>query len=163
MDALGLALANIRLVSPLLARLQLGRNISVAMGRGSPGGLAASFHYVERGRCRLVMESGVAAGTMVLEEGDIILLPRWPDYRVETGPAARTIPISEVAKGSPGARWTLEDGIDTPVDVQAGEPPYEVELLGGIFAFDSARAASLLKELPDCIHLNAARDGLAAP
>lgn len=159
MDALSDVLSNIRLVSPLLARLRIGAGAAVAMDARPAGELAASFHYIERGNCDLICDDR----SIALEQGDIVLLPRWPAYRLSCGDAMRAISIAEVASGRSSATWTLEDGIDTVLHLTAGDAPYNVDLLGGIFAFRSPTAALILKELPDLMHMKASHRTIAVP
>lgn len=158
MDALGHILSSIRLTSPLLAQLRIGADVSLMMRDQRPSDTAAPFHYVERGQCVLV----TPATELRLDTGDAVLLPRWPPYRLETGAATNTLSISEVAAEGRLPIWTPEDGLDEAVDLEAGEPPYEVQMLGGVFAFGSAGAGFLLKDLPEHIHIKADGEGIAS-
>jgi AraC-like DNA-binding protein len=158
MDALGHILSSIRLTSPLLAQLRLGNDVTLSMGTRDAPITAAPFHYVERGHCRLITPDG----QINLRAGDTVLLSRWPAYRLETGAATHSLSIAEIGAERRLPQWTMGAGLDVSLDVQAGGPPYEAELLGGIFAFDSAGAAFLLKDLPEHIHISADDHGLAS-
>ena len=164
MDPLAHILSSIRLKSPLLGQVRLGRDVSLTVS--DPGALpyalpqalkaAAPFHYVERGRCRLV----TSKVQIDLEAGDTVMFPRWPAYSLETGEACNVLAIAEVALEGHQPLWTLEYGQDVSLEVEAGEPPFEAELLGGFFAFDSTSAGLLLNDLPELIHISGGSHGV---
>lgn len=150
MDALAFALARIRLTSPLIARMQLGRDVAVEMGAGSHMEGACPFHYVVGGSARLVCADRIA----VLAAGDLIFLPRWPDYRIETGLALRRYGILDLAAGSHAAQWSPDEGLDQSLFIEAGEEPFAATLLGGICLFEQPHLGSLLYDLPAVIVTN---------
>lgn len=150
MDALAFALARIRLTSPLIARMQLGRDVVVEMGAGSRMDGACPFHYLVSGTARLVCEDRVE----VLTSGDLIFLPRWPNYRIETGQAVQRYGILDLAMRDHAEQWSPDDGLDQSLIIEAGEEPLAATLLGGICLFEQPHLGSLLQDLPAVIVTN---------
>lgn len=156
MDALSQALSRIRLKSPLLSQLRLGRNLSLEMSDGTPPALCCPFHFVSAGSCRVV----VGTEAWVLQENDLIVLPHWPRYRLETGAGSAHVDIFTVVADHHLPPWSPVKGLDEALPMLAGSAPIEATVLSGIFTLDSAQGESLLSDLPDRILLNAQADGL---
>ncbi len=144
MDALSHTLTSIRLTSPLLALLHIGQNVSIRMIGGGPSPAACPFHYVTSGSLKIV----AAEFELLLQKGDLVILPHWPAHCVETGNSQGEISIFDIVANHHQPLWTLQDGLDTSSIMQVGEPPFAATDLGGIFAFDRPHAAALLKDLP---------------
>ena len=144
MDALSHTLTSIRLTSPLLALLHIGQNVSIRMDGGGSASAACPFHYVISGSLRLV----TAEFKLILQKGDLVILPHWPTHRLETGNSKGEISIVDLVADQRQPRWSLQEGIDASLVLRTGESPLAATDLGGIFAFDRPHAASLLKDLP---------------
>lgn len=102
---------------------------------GQPG-----FCAVTEGRCRLSVEG---EATVVLEEGDFVLLPATPAFTMSGfEPATPTfIDPKQVAAPTGAIRYGRRDG------------PPDVRQFGGYFAFETPDAALLVSLLPRMIHI----------
>ena len=149
MDALTSALMSIRLMSPLLARLELGSDVSLNMTGNEPAYHAIPFHYVLSGSCRLV----TVAGLTDLRAGDMIVLPRLSEHSLETGDASDASNIVDVVRQQHQPVWTREEGLDSPLWLRAGRGEQAAELLSGLFTLDGVQRLLTLDSLPDCIHM----------
>ena len=149
MDALSHTLTSIRLTSPLLALIHIGQDVSIRMDGGGPSPAACPFHYVISGSLKLV----TAEFELVLEAGDLVILPHWPSHRLTTGNPQGEISILDLSANQRQPAWSLQEGLDTSVVLRTGEPPVAAMDLGGIFAFDRPHAAFLLKDLPSCLRI----------
>jgi len=156
MDALAHALAGIRLTSPLLAELKIGGDVELSLGgKGSLTG-SSPFHYVSSGACRLL----IGEDAFDLSQGDMIVLPHWPNYRLATGTRGSSFDILEVISEGRQPRWSPDAGLDTSLFLTLGEPPAVATLLSGIFVFEGSPGAFLLQALPALIHFRADRTGM---
>ncbi len=144
MDALSHSLTSIRLTSPLLALLHIGQDVSLKMDGGGPSPAACPFHYVIAGSLRLA----TAEFELVLQKGDLVILPHWPPHCLQTGSASNEISIRDLVSEQRQPAWSLQEGLDTSVVLRTGEPPLTAVDFGGIFAFDRPHAASFLRDLP---------------
>jgi AraC-like DNA-binding protein len=157
MDALSLALDNFKLTSPLLARLQLGTDVALVMGDGPTPSRNSPFHYVVAGQCRLVMGSS----PLDLRQGDLVVLPRWPPYRLETGAALIRTDIRDLIAQQALPVWSPRKGLDESLQLSIGAAPLCATILSGIFSFEGIeQGALLLDDLPDRLCMNASRRGL---
>lgn len=102
---------------------------------GHPG-----FAAMTQGRCRLAVEG---EATVVLEEGDFVLLPAVPAFTMSGfEPAAPVLLTPESRESERGAvRYGRQDG------------PAEMQQFGGWFVFGSPDAALIVALLPRMIHL----------
>lgn len=155
MDALANALDCIRLSAPLLAQLKLGQNLELTMGGEAPPSGSSPFHYVASGQCRLALGERIVE----LAEGDMIILPHWPDYRLMSGDAAERFNIVDVIADNRQPLWSPADGLDSSLFISLGKPPTVVELFSGIFTFQGPQGAFLLHSLPEVIRLRAGELG----
>ena len=144
MDALGHALSKVRLKSPLIALLYVGADTSISMGDGDPPSDACPFHYVVSGALRLVTPDFC----LRLQQGDLVFLPHWQNYHLETGSGRERLAIRSLVANTVASQWSPESGLDRALVLHGGPAPVAASLLGGICLFDQLPAASLLRALP---------------
>lgn len=156
MDALGYALAKVRLKSPLIALLHLGNDTSLAMGEGDPPADACPFHYVLSGALRLVTPDFC----LNLAPGNLVFLPHWQEYRLETGSGQEVVAIHNLVVNTAASQWSPENGLDRALVLNSGPPPIAASLLAGICLFDQFPAASLLRALPPYLLTDAVAGGM---
>jgi AraC-like DNA-binding protein/mannose-6-phosphate isomerase-like protein (cupin superfamily) len=149
MDALATTLMSIRLTSPLLARLTLGDNLSLSMNGATLHTRAIPFHYVLSGTCRLIADDL----EFDLKPGDMIILPEARAHRLETGRASSKLDIVNLVQESRLPQWSLNDGLDSPLQLRAGDGVESAQLISGIFTAHGGQGGLTLKDLPACIHL----------
>lgn len=154
MDILSEILASVRSVSPLLADLRMGGSWGIDMEESSPG---TPFHYVASGSCWLLVDGGER---MHLSTGDLVILPPWPRHALASASDVPLRPIRQIVAELGYPSWTPETGIEQPIDIES-ETPFDVEILSGIFGFDSVNAAFLTDTLPKIMHLRAPQHELA--
>lgn len=101
-----------------------------------------SFCAVLQGSCRLSVDG---QGTLVLAEGDFILLPATPGFTMTSlEPGTPTLVDAEAAAAATGA-GEVRHG------TRGGRP--DVRMLGGYFDFGSPDSAMLVALLPSVLHI----------
>lgn len=101
-----------------------------------------SFCAVLQGSCRLSVDG---QGTLVLAEGDFILLPATPGFTMTSlEPGTPTLVDAEAAAAATGA-GEVRHG------TRGGRP--DVRMLGGYFDFGSPDSAMLIALLPSVLHI----------
>lgn len=153
MDVLSEILSSVRSVSPLLAALRMRGNWGLDM---EDGGHGTPFHYVASGQCWLL----VGDEHRLLRRGDLVVLPPWPRHAIASAPDVELRSIRDVVTELGYASWTAERGIDEPINIGSAQI-YDVEILSGIFGFDSANAAFLTEALPATMHIEAMQNGVS--
>lgn len=100
---------------------------------GLPG-----FSIVLEGRCWLSLDE---ARPVLLDRGDLVLLPSSPAFVLASGPDAECVP-----------------GVPSQEGVRHGDPEGEPDfrMLGGSFRIDPVNAPALLPLLPRMIHIRSA-------
>ncbi|WP_428391540.1 AraC family transcriptional regulator [Lichenicoccus sp.] len=141
MDPLTHILRSTRFRSPLIADLRLGIDVSLGFAH-QPG---IPFHYVVEGSCRLACQRQ----SVRLEAGDFVLLPRWPDYRVETGRGSQHIEIMDFAEQEGLAADYLKTGVDRALLTTVGGATAMVRLLSGIVTLAGQEHGPLMRNLPE--------------
>ncbi len=141
MDALTDILETIHLRGSLYCRSELGAPWGMAIAAGSD----AQFHVVRRGRCWLRLTTEPDTAPILLEAGDMVVLPRGHAHQVSDHPDTPVLPLEEFlrcqappADQPPPACSLLRHGGD-------GE---QTTLVCGYFRFDRGRAHPLLSVLP---------------
>ncbi|PPE73120.1 AraC family transcriptional regulator [Solimonas fluminis] len=136
MDTLSLILDDIRLKGAVFRHYELAP--AWAMRLETPG--LSSFHIVTRSQAWLLREG---EAPLLLQAGDLVLLPRGIEHRVQDGPESRA-----------AARNMLPD-LDNPSDeaMRVGEGPAGTGLLSGYFRFEVELARPLMAALPQLLHL----------
>jgi AraC-like DNA-binding protein len=145
MDLLSRFLSHIRLTSPLLSNMLLSGDVSIDMSQstGSP------FYYAVSGAARMVVGDTVHH----ISAGEFLLLPRWPRHRTEVGQPVATQSILDIVADRGLPMWSREYGLDQPLAIRVGPPPYQASLLGGIFSMDETYAHFMLDGLPEVVRL----------
>ncbi|MDM4771660.1 AraC family transcriptional regulator [Solimonas sp. SE-A11] len=136
MDTLSLILDDIRLKGAVFRQYALAPQWSMRLE--TPG--LSSFHIVTGGQAWLRRE---AEAPLLLQSGDLVLLPRGIDHRVQDDPDSGTPP-----------RDMLPD-LDAPTDelIRIGEGAVGCTLLSGYFRFEVELARPLMAALPQLLHL----------
>lgn len=115
-------------------RLRPGQPLRHPRGR-------AMFHFVADASCRLVIETAQGSRQRIeARPGDLLILPHGHAHRIETG-AVET-----------GA---IETGA---VETGARRDEY-AQLTSGVFAFDALSGASLVRALPEWLHVRTGEAG----
>lgn len=114
--------------------------------------LALSFHFVERGSCRL--EGDDLRSTTVLSQGDLLILSRGQAHTVSQAATSQVVDLAEAVQTE------AYDGFYLNLDVCA-EPGEACQLLCGVFLMDDMELNPLLLALPPLIHLRNISTGLA--
>ncbi len=143
MDPLARILGSARARSPLIADLHLGSDVSL----GLPHLPAIPFHYVLEGECRICLGSNSTS----IQAGDLILLPRWPDYRVETGKGSEQVEITDVAAHQSVPADYLRIGVGRPLTSMIGKGTRGARVLSGIVSPIEHNDGPLLRALPNVI------------
>ncbi len=141
MDLLTHILSSARARCPLIADLRLADDVSL----GIPHFPGVSFHYVVEGGCFLTFQTR----RIDLEKGDFVMLPSWPDYRVETGTGMEQAEIMELADRQGVRVDRLGFGLERPLSSHVGASIQAVRLLSGIITLDGPGAEALRRDLPE--------------
>ncbi|EQB08051.1 hypothetical protein L288_08980 [Sphingobium quisquiliarum P25] len=150
MEPLSQLLAAVRISSPLLSVIRIGRDTAVRIDSlsGSP------FNYVIKGS--LIFTSG---DTVVpLERGDFLMLPRWPVHEFTNGERLHTASLKDIYEGLGLPSWS--EDLDQSIRIDVGDPPWTAELLSGTAILNFAAVSSVARALPDVIHLGGALNRL---
>ena len=91
MDALTDILETIHLRGSLYCRSELGAPWGMAIAAGSD----AQFHVVRRGRCWLRLTTEPDTAPILLEAGDMVVLPRGHAHQVSDHPDTPVLPLEE--------------------------------------------------------------------
>lgn len=136
MDTLSLILDDIRLKGAVFRQYELAQ--PWAMRLETPG--LSSFHIVTRGQAWLLRDG---EPPLMLQFGDLVLLPRGIDHRVQDSPEPGAAP-----------RDMLPD-LDSPSDepLRLGDGAAATGLLSGYFRFEVELARPLMAALPQLLHL----------
>jgi AraC-like DNA-binding protein len=126
-DVISSLLQDVRVQAPLLSQLAIADNVCLDMEQ-APG---APFHFVIEGELTLV--SG--ASERLLKRGDVVLLPHWDRYLIQVGGGDIRQSIRQVVSERTIPQWSDTAGLDVPLHIEIGEPPYVVRLLSGIVGF----------------------------
>lgn len=127
MDVISSMLQEVRVQAPLLSQLAIADDVCLDMAR-APG---APFHFVIEGEVTLT--SGAAEHC--LKRGDVVLLPHWDHYTITTGRGSTSQSIRQVVSERTLPAWSDSVGLDVPLHIEIGEPPFAVRLLSGIVGF----------------------------
>ncbi len=141
------------LLSDILMRVSLKGSLYFRTSFTPPWGVevprfahVARFHYAHRGRC-LVRVEGMAA-PVVIEQGDLLIIPRGAGHRLYGDAAAedRALPLDRVVElsGFTGTGALVFGG---------GEDDRETQLICGHFGFDPMARHPILDRLPGHILL----------
>lgn len=149
MDLLSHILKGTRARTPLIADLRLSDDMSLGIPH-SPG---IPFHYVVEGRCSLVLPSQA----IDLGAGDFVMMPRWPDYRIETGEGRIAHEISDFDRQHDLPADFREAGLERPLLTQVGESAPVTRLLSASVLLAGQRDSPLTSLMPDIILLQNAR------
>lgn len=141
MDLLTHILGAARARSPLIADLHIGSDVSL----GLPHLPAIPFHYVLEGDCRIRLGQQSTS----LQAGDFVLLPRWPDYRLETGTGLQRVEITDIAQSQNVPADYLRNGVGRPLRSLIGEGSRAARVLSGIVLPRGNNGGPLLRDLPD--------------
>ncbi len=136
MDTLSLILDDIRLKGAVFRQYELAHPWTMRLE--TPG--LSSFHIVTRGQAWLLREG---EAPLALQFGDLVLLPRGIDHRVQDSLESAATP-----------RDMLPD-LDSPSDepLRLGEGSAATGLLSGYFRFEVELARPLMTALPQLLHL----------
>jgi AraC-like DNA-binding protein len=136
MDTLSLILDDIRLKGAVFRHYELAP--PWVMRLETPG--LSSFHIVTRGQAWLLREG---EAPVLLQSGDLVLLPRGLEHRVQDHPESAAAPHE-----------MLPD-LDRPADelLRVGDGPSGTGLLSGYFRFEVELARPLMAALPQLLHL----------
>ena len=145
MDALSQILQATRARSPVIANLQLGRDVSI----GLPALGGVPFHYVAKGTCELVTDHQAFS----LREGDFVMLSRVPYYRLQTGSGADRVEAMEFAEQDSFSKEDLLTGRDQLLRRQFGDGPIQTRIFSAILILGHRETSSLLRDLPPVIML----------
>jgi AraC-like DNA-binding protein len=107
------------------------------------------FHYVVSGEVSLLLDGAVHA----LAAGDLVLLPRWPSYRLATRADAPAVSFGSVwaERGLP--LWSHVHGLDQALKLEVGTLPNRARLLSGLFSIGQADVDMLITRLPEMLRL----------
>ena len=141
MDPLTHILRSTRFRSPLIADLRLGADVSL----GLPHQPGIPFHYVVEGSCRLTCQTQ----SISLQAGNIVMLPRWPDYRVETGLGVERVEVMDFAEREGLAADYLQTGLDRALLTVVGGGIPATRLLSGIVTLAGQEKGPLMRNLPE--------------
>ncbi|EZP71396.1 AraC family transcriptional regulator [Sphingomonas paucimobilis] len=143
MDLLSQLITTVRVSSPLLSELCIGRDSCCIIDAF----LGAPFHYVVEGRVTLTR----GGETRELQPGDFLLMPRWTTYEIANGTGAARLRLKDLAD-APNLQPSFE-ALDGALRVVVGPEPYTARLLSGIAVFDTMSLAGLGRALPDIVLL----------
>lgn len=141
------------LLSDILMRVSLKGSLYFRTSFTSPWGIevpryqnVARFHFVHRGCCVVRVEG--ASAPVLLNKGDLVIIPRGASHRLYGGAANedRVLPLDRVLElsGYTGTGALIYGG---------GEDDSETQLICGHFSFDPLARHPLVERLPACIHL----------
>ena len=113
-------------------------------------GNAARFHLVVQGRCHVTLPDGTG---MMLEAGDLILVPNGSPHVLAHAPGQEWAPLEEVlARAGYQGTGTFVAG--------GGDPTASTQLVCGHFTFADGADHPLLRALPAALHVTAADRGI---
>ncbi len=81
--------------------------------------------------------------------GDFVMLPRWPDYRIETGDGSERIEIGEIAQSQNVPANYLRVGVGRPLRSVIGGGLEAVRILSGVVSLVGGHEGPLTRDLPD--------------
>lgn len=139
-DVLTDVLDTVRVQSVCYGRLELGAPWGVAVPQSSD----AAFHVVARGRAWL--ESDALEPPAVLEQGDLVMLPRGAAHVIKDAPDTEPQPLETVLAGKRS---------DDERAFRAGGDGEVSELVCGVFRFEERTSNLLVGALPPVIVLRA--------
>ena len=111
------------------------------------------FHYVVEGHCRLVFQ----ARRIELSAGDFVMLPRSPDYRLETGTGQQRAEVLDFMERQGVPPDYLQTGLERPLFEMVGGASSAARLLSGIVALASPETEPLTRDLPEVTLLRNAK------
>ena len=152
MDLLTHVLESTRARSPLIADVRLGDDVSL----GLPHLDGIPFHYVVDGHCRLVVQ----ARHIELNAGDFVMLPRWPDYRMETGTGRQRAEVQDFMDRQGVPPDYMRIGLERPLFEVVGGASSAVRLLSAIVALAGPETEPLTRDLPEVTLLRNAKTQL---
>lgn len=143
MDMISRMLDTIRVRAPLLARLRMGGDVSIDMleGAGSP------FHYVISGSATL----GIGDDVFRLAAGDIAIVPTWDRHSLSRGAGSKLQSILDLVEDQGLPLWSMKEGLEAPLSIDVGQPPFDTVVVSGNFAMDPEEGAFLARSLPPAI------------
>ena len=136
-DALTNILESVRMSGSIFSRASLAAPWGVESGRTSQG----IFHAVVAGRVHARLESG--GDIVVLERGDVVLMPFGDNHLLSDEPSRGTRPIGDLT--------TVDEAGMGHLVVHGGG--VETSLLCGTVKFDQADAHPVFSMLPPLIHV----------
>ncbi len=143
MDALTDILESVHLHGSVYCRSEL----TAPWGMAVPQSDTAQFHVVRRGRCWLTLDDDPGFEPLLLEVGDVVLLPHGHAHRVLDDPATTAVPLQRLlACHLPAAGPTGGQG---PLTYGGGGAA--VTLICGYFTFDAGAVHPLLSVLPPVV------------
>lgn len=143
MDLISRALEAVRVRTPLISQLNASQDCTIDMQHAE----GAPFHFVVRGSIDLILGSE----RYRLTKGDMAMLPRWDRYFVKIGRGAVPRTIVDVVKERALPLWNSQEGVDTPLSINIGEPPHGVCVLSGIVGFAPQEAGLTETTFPPII------------
>ena len=141
MDALTDVLKTVHLTGSLHFRSEL----SAPWGMAVPASDSAQFHVVRRGRCWLMRDGDNTHAPLLLEAGDLVLLPQGSAHALVDDPRTPPVALSELVE-----RYAPQDGAGPMVLGGGGDA---VTLVCGYFQFAAGDVHPLLSMLPPLIIL----------
>lgn len=118
-------------------------------------GIGLPFYYLIAGE----MEVEVEGGRQLLRPGDIAIFPGWPKHILHLdGGDDHPRSIMDFVTERDLPVWSPEEGLNVPLSIRIGQPPFSTSFLSGNFFVDQEEAAFLNSSLPRFICL-ALKDG----
>ena len=145
MDAFADILETVHLRGSVYCRSEL----SAPWGMALPASETAQFHVLRRGRCWLRMDDGRNQEPVLLEAGDVAMLPHGSAHVLADNPATEPKPLMELLTRSLPA----PSSSDAPRPLIFGGGGDPVTLICGYFEFDSGAVHPLLSVLPELVHV----------
>lgn len=143
MDAMTSILDLVHLTGSIYCRSEL----RAPWGMALPPGPTASFHVVRRGRCYLRLKQDPSFEPVLLEVGDVVLLPHGTAHVLAAPLDAPATPLAELL----ACRREQERSGSSPEPLTYGGTGARTTLICGYFAFDEGVVHPLLAVLPPVI------------
>lgn len=145
MDALAELLETVHLRGNLYCRSDL----RAPWGMALPASDRAGFHVLRRGRCWLLPPEAADWEPLLLEAGDLVVLPRGDAHVLADQPDTPALPLVELIERQAAAGEAC--GVGCPL--RLGGDGDRVDLICGYFGFDRGTAHPMLAVLPPLIVL----------
>lgn len=145
MDILSRTLSGIRFTTPFLGDMRVSGDLAVTVA----GATDARFYYMVAGCARIA----TADDELSMRPGDFVMVQHCEEYALMVGEGGEGVPIGDFVTRHHLPRWADNEGMGELAKLVIGDPPFDAQILSGVFSIDGSEAGFFTKDLPDVLKL----------